>query len=96
MILLLLDLIELAYGVLNLLSLYEPASWGYAALYLLTSVQKVDPLLTLTCCVLPILSPIVGLVGLWIDQKKVFSVLGLILTFVSYLLAIAYILNAHI
>jgi len=91
----LLGLVELAYAIVSMLSIYEPLSWGFFASNLFTSLQ-VEPIYISTCCVFPILGLILGLLGLWIDQKKVFSVLGLALIFVSYTIFIAYILINHL
>ena len=91
----LLGLVELAYAIVSMLSIYEPISWGFLASNLFTSLQ-VEPIYISTCCIFPILGLIVGLLGFWIDQKKVFSILGLILIFVSYIIFISYILINHL
>jgi hypothetical protein len=49
----------------------------------------------LLCFMFPLIGPIFGFIGLLFDKKKVFSILGLTLLLISYILIIKYILDSH-
>lgn len=82
MVSLLFGFIGTAIGTLMLVSLAGPTSWSYVLLSALPGA-----IMNAVFGVFPILGPVIGIFGLFLDQKKVFSILGLLLIVAFFVLS---------